>query len=148
MAPVVFPHWFHRIRFQCRVCHAELGFQMRVGATELGMGDLVAGRYCGRCHNGEIAWGLASCGLCHSGREGLPDGIASWAFGPYFIEAVPELPFRETGHREGGAAASSEPPAGTPSPTAVAAPASTPPSGPEAAARPENPVPVTPTPKP
>ncbi|HJY78010.1 MAG TPA: hypothetical protein VKE95_15345, partial [Burkholderiales bacterium] len=27
--PVVFPHWFHRIRFQCRVCHSELGFKMR-----------------------------------------------------------------------------------------------------------------------
>ena len=22
MRPVVFPHWFHRIRFQCKVCHA------------------------------------------------------------------------------------------------------------------------------
>ncbi|MCB1743285.1 MAG: hypothetical protein KDK91_23115, partial [Gammaproteobacteria bacterium] len=22
MRPVVFPHWFHRIRFRCKVCHA------------------------------------------------------------------------------------------------------------------------------
>jgi hypothetical protein len=21
--PVVFPHWFHRIRFACKVCHTE-----------------------------------------------------------------------------------------------------------------------------
>ena len=26
-------------------------------------------------HNGEIAWGLENCGLCHSGRAGLPSGI-------------------------------------------------------------------------
>jgi len=27
MRPVVFPHWFHRVRFRCKVCHADLGFQ-------------------------------------------------------------------------------------------------------------------------
>ncbi|MES9909805.1 MAG: hypothetical protein ABW150_15060 [Candidatus Thiodiazotropha sp.] len=26
MRPVIFPHWFHRIRFRCKVCHNELGF--------------------------------------------------------------------------------------------------------------------------
>ena len=25
MRPVIFPHWFHRIRFRCKVCHADLG---------------------------------------------------------------------------------------------------------------------------
>jgi hypothetical protein len=30
--PVVFPHWFHRIRFRCKVCHQELGFKMRAGS--------------------------------------------------------------------------------------------------------------------
>ena len=34
--PVVFPHWFHRIRFQCRVCHNELGFKMRAGSPRPG----------------------------------------------------------------------------------------------------------------
>ena len=29
MRPVIFPHWFHRIRFRCKVCHHELGFEMR-----------------------------------------------------------------------------------------------------------------------
>jgi len=29
--PVVFPHWFHRIRYRCKVCHFELGFRMRAG---------------------------------------------------------------------------------------------------------------------
>ena len=31
MRPVVFPHWFHRMRFRCKVCHHELGFEMRAG---------------------------------------------------------------------------------------------------------------------
>lgn len=75
MRPVIFPHWFHRIRFRCKVCHNELGFEMRAGANEVTMGDLNAGRFCGMCHDNEIAWGLENCGLCHSGRPGLPSGI-------------------------------------------------------------------------
>ena len=35
MRPVVFPHWFHRIRFRCKVCHSELGFTMRAGANDV-----------------------------------------------------------------------------------------------------------------
>ena len=31
MRPVVFPHWFHRIRFRCKVCHADLGFKFKAG---------------------------------------------------------------------------------------------------------------------
>ena len=31
MRPVVFPHWFHRIRFRCKVCHADLGFRFKAG---------------------------------------------------------------------------------------------------------------------
>lgn len=33
VAPVIFPHWFHRIRFQCSVCHVELGIKMGAGTT-------------------------------------------------------------------------------------------------------------------
>ena len=56
MAPVVFPHWFHRVRFRCKVCHSELGFEMRAGANDVTMNEIVQGKFCGRCHNGEIAW--------------------------------------------------------------------------------------------
>ena len=45
MRPVVFPHWFHRIRFQCKVCHAELEFRMRAGATETTMADIMEGKF-------------------------------------------------------------------------------------------------------
>jgi len=75
MRPVIFPHWFHRIRFRCKVCHQELAFEMRAGANRVTMGDIYQGKFCGMCHNGRIAWGLENCNLCHSGRAGLPSGI-------------------------------------------------------------------------
>lgn len=75
MRPVVFPHWFHRIRFRCKVCHGELGFIMRAGANEITMGDIIDGRFCGMCHNGNIAWTVENCDLCHSGKPGLKTGV-------------------------------------------------------------------------
>jgi c(7)-type cytochrome triheme protein len=73
--PVVFPHWFHRIRFRCKVCHHELGFRMRAGSNDVRMTDLIDGKFCGMCHNNEIAWGVERCDLCHSGLPGLKSGI-------------------------------------------------------------------------
>lgn len=75
MRPVIFPHWFHRIRFRCKVCHNELGFEMRVGANDVTMTDIIDGRFCGMCHNGETAWSVENCDLCHSGKPGLKSGI-------------------------------------------------------------------------
>ena len=75
MRPVIFPHWFHRIRFRCKVCHHELGFEMRAGANDVTMDDIIAGRYCGMCHNGDVAWSVENCDLCHAGREGLKSRI-------------------------------------------------------------------------
>lgn len=75
MRPVVFPHWFHRIRFRCKVCHYELGFKMRVGSNEVTMADIIDGKFCGACHNNDIAWSVEKCDLCHSGIRGLPSGI-------------------------------------------------------------------------
>jgi c(7)-type cytochrome triheme protein len=73
--PVVFPHWFHRIRFRCKVCHSELGFKMRAGANVVTMKDIADGKFCGLCHNGRVAWAADRCDLCHSGRPGLRSGI-------------------------------------------------------------------------
>jgi c(7)-type cytochrome triheme protein len=75
MRPVVFPHWFHRIRFRCKVCHHELGFEMRAGANEIDMGKIIDGQYCGMCHDGQVAWSVENCHLCHSGKLGLETGI-------------------------------------------------------------------------
>ena len=75
MRPVVFSHWFHRIRYQCKACHGELGFKMRAGTTEMLMSDIVAGKFCGKCHNGTIAWAPDRCDLCHSGLPGHATGV-------------------------------------------------------------------------
>jgi c(7)-type cytochrome triheme protein len=75
MRPVVFPHWFHRIRFRCKVCHAELGFKMRAGSNTITMTDIIEGRFCGACHNNDIAWSPENCDLCHSGKPGMPTGV-------------------------------------------------------------------------
>jgi len=73
--PVVFPHWFHRVRFRCKVCHSELAFKMRAGANAVTMADITNGKFCGMCHNNQIAWGADKCDLCHSGKPGLKSGI-------------------------------------------------------------------------
>jgi c(7)-type cytochrome triheme protein len=75
MRPVIFPHWFHRVRFRCKVCHHELGFEMRAGANKIDMGKIIDGQYCGMCHNGQVAWSVDECHLCHSGKPGLQTGI-------------------------------------------------------------------------
>jgi c(7)-type cytochrome triheme protein len=73
--PVIFPHWFHRIRFQCKVCHSELGFKMRAGSNTVLMNDIIEGKFCGMCHNGQVAWPPDRCDLCHSGKPGLKSRI-------------------------------------------------------------------------
>lgn len=73
--PVIFPHWFHRIRYKCSACHVELGIQMKVGANDITMESIVSGDFCGACHNGDIAWSTENCDLCHSGKPGLETGI-------------------------------------------------------------------------
>ncbi|HBA88332.1 MAG TPA: hypothetical protein DCZ75_10200 [Geobacter sp.] len=70
MAPVVFAHWSHRSRYTCRVCHQELGFSMRQGDTGITRREYLAGKYCGACHNGTIAFSVKegprqNCKKCH-----------------------------------------------------------------------------------
>ena len=75
MRPVIFPHWFHRIRFRCKVCHADLGFRFKAGGNDINMLKIFDGQYCGACHNGQIAWGIENCVLCHSGKPSLKTGV-------------------------------------------------------------------------
>ena len=62
---VVFPHWFHRIRFKCKVCHEQI-FVMQKGANDVSMKQIMDGKACGTCHNGLIAWEPLLCDKCHS----------------------------------------------------------------------------------
>jgi len=75
MRPAVFPHWFHRIRFRCKVCHADLGFKFQAGGNDINMLKIIDGQFCGACHNGEIAWGVENCALCHSGTPKTPTQV-------------------------------------------------------------------------
>lgn len=67
LPPAKFPHWLHRIRFRCKACHMEI-FEPRAGANAITMGDISAGRFCGRCHNGRDAFaaGFGACERCHA----------------------------------------------------------------------------------
>jgi len=74
--PVIFPHWVHRAKFTCRLCHVDLGFAMRAGETDIVESDNTAGLFCGACHNGQVAFGpyleiagqdsFKQCERCHS----------------------------------------------------------------------------------
>jgi c(7)-type cytochrome triheme protein len=73
--PVVFPHWFHRVRFRCKVCHSDLGFKFQAGGNEINMVKIIDGQFCGACHNGTVAWSVENCDLCHSGKPGTPTQV-------------------------------------------------------------------------
>lgn len=75
MRPVVFPHWFHRIRFRCKVCHADLGFKFEAGGNQIDMLKIIDGEYCGACHNGEVAWSVENCNMCHTAKPGTPTQV-------------------------------------------------------------------------
>lgn len=75
MRPVVFPHWFHRVRFRCKACHADLGIKFKAGGNDINMVKIIDGQFCGACHNGRVAWGVESCDLCHSGKPGTPTQV-------------------------------------------------------------------------
>jgi c(7)-type cytochrome triheme protein len=76
---VVFEHWLHRAGFTCRLCHVDLGFAMKAGATAIKPEDNEGGYYCGACHDGRRLFqgkplfeacgkspGRESCSRCHS----------------------------------------------------------------------------------
>lgn len=75
MRPAVFPHWFHRIRFRCKVCHADLGFKFQAGGNKISMLKIIDGEFCGACHNGNIAWSVENCSVCHSAKPGTPTQV-------------------------------------------------------------------------
>jgi c(7)-type cytochrome triheme protein len=73
--PIIFSHWFHRIRFSCKICHSDLGIKFKAGGNEINMLKIIQGEYCGACHNGEIAWSTENCDLCHTAKPGTPTQV-------------------------------------------------------------------------
>ena len=74
---VLFSHKAHvlNLGLQCAWCHDET-FQMEAGAmedsgTSVDMASLCNERYCGTCHNGDIAFSTTTqCARCHIGVKG------------------------------------------------------------------------------
>ena len=67
-APAVFPHWVHRVRYKCYVCHNKtLGFAMKAGSAKITMELIDEGKFCGACHKGQPAFGTSfeTCNRCH-----------------------------------------------------------------------------------
>lgn len=66
LPPARFPHWIHRIRYKCSVCHIGI-FEARAGANVIRMKDITEGRSCGACHDGKTAFraGFGECQRCH-----------------------------------------------------------------------------------
>jgi len=64
--PAIFPHWVHRARFRCYVCHPAI-FKMELGSSEITMDKIRKGEFCGACHNGRVAFAVEfqSCDRCH-----------------------------------------------------------------------------------
>ena len=91
MRPVIFPHWFHRMRFTCKACHADLGFKLKAGESGINMSAVMDGKFCGACHNGKIAWGIENCNTCHSGKPGLKTQVLERTV-PKFVALPPGEP--------------------------------------------------------
>lgn len=68
MPGVSFSHWRHRLQYTCRVCHYELGFEMKKNETEITKEKLLNGEFCGACHNGTTAFDQTDCVRCHNGE--------------------------------------------------------------------------------
>ncbi len=90
MAPVTFDHWRHRARYTCRLCHVDVGFAMKAGATGIKPADNEAGYFCGACHDGkrsvdgkrlfaacDAGGERSACQRCHAAPS--PRGAAEFA---------------------------------------------------------------------
>ena len=75
VAPTVFPHSVHRVRYKCATCHPVL-FEPKAGANTITMDDINSGKACGVCHNDRIAFRptFDECHRCHvNNNEDAPD---------------------------------------------------------------------------
>ena len=61
---VRFPHKAHTQWLACSNCHPKI-FAMKAGADNPSMDGILAGQWCGRCHD-KVAFALWICERCHS----------------------------------------------------------------------------------
>ncbi len=62
---VRFPHLAHTRWLDCSNCHPAIFVPQKGGNPEIGMDAIIAGQYCGRCHD-KVAFPLWTCERCHS----------------------------------------------------------------------------------
>lgn len=63
-SPARFPHDLHSKMFKCEDCHPK-HYKMKAGATKMTMDAMYKGKYCGVCHNGNVAFASTDCMKCH-----------------------------------------------------------------------------------
>ncbi len=90
IAAVKFPHWLHRSKYTCRLCHVDIGFAMVAGETGITEVDNQHGLYCGACHDGTIAFGRIeakkggeakeNCVRCHSAGQSVVPQVDFYVF--------------------------------------------------------------------
>jgi c(7)-type cytochrome triheme protein len=61
---VTFSHEFHTAAFSCDNCHPKI-FGMKKTEGMMTMDDMNKGKFCGTCHNGNMASSVTDCGKCH-----------------------------------------------------------------------------------
>ena len=69
LSPVEFSHNFHAKAFACDSCHLQI-WPMQRGIKKMKMEDLYQGKYCGSCHNGNLAFSSMDCAKCHIDKKG------------------------------------------------------------------------------
>lgn len=94
LSPVLYPHWIHRIWFQCKVCHDDI-FVMKRWSNNISQEQIIKGKQCGVCHNGKIAFGAnEQCERCHI--AGKPEARAL-----YDVKKVDHKKIKEVASRLG-----------------------------------------------
>lgn len=92
VSAVVFPHWAHRAKYTCKVCHTDLGFAIKAGGTDIKQNDISNGKYCGACHDAKAAFGPLECARCHSKGLNVPENTG-------IDKALSGLPKNEFGNQ-------------------------------------------------
>ncbi|MEW6109915.1 MAG: cytochrome c3 family protein [Nitrospirota bacterium] len=64
VSPAIFSHEVHTAMFDCSSCHASV-FKFKKDGSGMKMDSIYKGKYCGICHNGQMAFGPMECKRCH-----------------------------------------------------------------------------------
>lgn len=74
LTPVVFPHWVHRLYYDCKACHTSIFPMQRTNS--MSQAEILAGKSCGECHNGQEAFAAKdNCERCHVAGKPAEDAL-------------------------------------------------------------------------